>query len=56
MTAIQNVNKGSSPNFNIPSGIPTLNSLMGEMVVSKTQVTFPVIICFQNSAPYDREA
>jgi hypothetical protein len=39
----------------MPNGIPPLNSLIGEMVISRTQTMSFVIICFQNSAAYDRE-
>jgi len=56
MTAIQNVNKGSNPNSNIPSGMPPLNSLMGETVASRVRAISLVMICFQDSAAYDREA
>ena len=55
MTAIKKVSQGSSSYFNMPNGIPPLNSLIGETVASRTQTMSFVIICFQNSAAYDRE-
>jgi hypothetical protein len=55
MTAIKKVNQGASP-IDMPNGIPPLNSLMGEMLNSRTQAILLAIMCFQNSAVYDREA
>jgi len=55
MTAIEKVNKGSSPK-DTPNGIPPLNSLIGKMVVNRVKAISFVIICFQDSAAYYREA
>ncbi len=54
MTAIKKVNQRASP-IDMPNGMPPLNSLMGKTLASKTQAISLVIICFQNSAAYDRE-
>ena len=55
MIAIKKVNKGSSPK-DIPNGIPPLNSLIGKTVVNRVKAISFAIICFQDSAAYDREA
>ena len=55
MTAIKKVNQGSSPK-DIPNGIPPLNSLIGKTVANRVKAIALAIICFQNSAAYDREA
>jgi hypothetical protein len=40
----------------MPNGMPPLNSLMGKTVANRVKAIALVIICFQNSVAYDREA